>query len=118
MWKWVLASGIICLLAGSVRADACPPRRSAPPNRVSDWSKVLYKLQGRLLVNFIRGGMTDEEIVRMLGVGDKPLPTGGLVSGVLFVWRRYDNYGFTVSFVGDNTGVLRVRSVTFRPLFD
>jgi hypothetical protein len=62
--------------------------------------------------------MTDEEIVRIFGNGDKPLPTGGLVGGILFMWRQYYNYGVTVSFTNDNAGVLRVDSVTFWPLFD
>ncbi len=82
MRKWMLAIVVICLLAGSVRADACPPQGSTAPNGFRDWTTILCRLQGRILGNLIRNGVVDEEVVRILGRGDKPAPTGGLVGGV------------------------------------
>src|SRR5262249_5441470 len=115
MQKSMLAV-VIGLLARSVLADACPAQAGTPPGCSSDRVKFLSRLQGRVLGSLIRDGMTDEEVVRILGKGDKPLPTAGLVGGVLFMWRQYGDNGVTVSFISDNAGVLRVDSVTLWPL--
>jgi hypothetical protein len=56
--------------------------------------------------------------MRILGKGQKPLPTGGLTGSTVFRFRCYYDYGLSVSFVSDGSGVLRVDWVAFRPLFD
>jgi hypothetical protein len=60
--------------------------------------------------------MTDEEIVQILGKGDKPVPTGGVAGCGVFIQREYDKYGFSVNLFSDSAGVLRTESVIFQPL--
>jgi hypothetical protein len=57
--------------------------------------------------------MTEEQVVLVLGTGNKPLLTGGVVGGISFSLMQYDNHGFTVIFTDG-----RVHLVTFSPFFD
>ncbi len=119
MWKWMLAIIVIGLVSESVYADAILPQVKIPQNGFSDLVKILGRLQGRVLATLIEKGMPDEEVVRLLGNGDKPLASLSLTGACLFGTRDYFwTYGFTVLLVGDKAGVLRVQSVTFRPLLD
>ena len=119
MRTWTLAIVIAGLLAGSVSAanDALPPERTATVSS-ERLVNLAWRVRGRILGSLVRKGMTDDEVVRLLGNGDKPLPTGGVVGGTSFWWRRYFRQRLTVSFINDGAGAGRVQSVEFGPLLD
>jgi hypothetical protein len=118
MGKWMLAVVFVSLFVGSACAEGPLRQGSAAAKSLNRLADVAWRVRGRALGSLVRPGMTDEQVVRLLGNGNKPLPTGGLTGGALFSWRHYDNHGLTVSFLGDRAGVLRAHSVTFRALFD
>jgi hypothetical protein len=113
MRKWLLAAIVIWLSTdSSVRAD--PPRE----NWTNHWVRTFYRLQGRVLACRIHKGMPDWDVVRILGHGDKPLPSVGLAGCGLFMSRHYVSYGVYVSLSSAGKDVMRVDSVQFQPLFD
>ncbi len=83
--------------------------------RLSDISR---RVAGRVLGTFVREGMTEGQVRRILGRDQRSLPMGGTVGGVLFFHWDYRDYGLSVSFLSDHTGVVRVSAVDFRPFFD
>jgi hypothetical protein len=97
---------------------ATAPGRQSPAVTWADASNVTLRLTGRILGSLIREGMTRDEVERILGRDDGPLPKVGMAGGILFMSLHYEDLGMWVSLIDDENGVLRVDRVTFRPLFD
>jgi hypothetical protein len=62
--------------------------------------------------------MTERQVSRILGPQQRPLPTGGLIGGVVFSCWHYDSYGLGVTFVSDAKGVYRVAWAACQPLIE
>jgi hypothetical protein len=118
MLKWTLALLLCGFAIPSVRATDPAPRSdaaAAPQNRLAGF---VWRVKGRVLGSLVRAGMSDEQVVSLLGKGDKPLLTGGVSGGGPFATRSYSRFGISVSYGGDKEGALRVNGVNLPPLFD
>lgn len=79
---------------------------------------VANRLQGRVLGSFVSNGMGVEQVECILGKDPSPLPRIGLHACGLFRSMSYHDLGVWVSLCSDQNNILRVYSVSFRPLFD
>jgi hypothetical protein len=116
MKKWLVAV-LLGLLACPVRTQAESPDGKGLWER-AQW--VAGRLEGRVLGALVRRGMTSEEVERLLGEGTGECRSHGLAGCVLFEFWHYHECGFAISFdkdLNDKSGVARVNTVTFWPLW-
>jgi hypothetical protein len=90
-------------------------RRHAAETWEKAW-KTTLRFKGRYLGSFVRKGMTQDEVERILGKDDRPLPTDGVIGGILFRSLHYTDLGLGVALIGDEKGVFRVDDISFQPI--
>jgi hypothetical protein len=61
--------------------------------------------------------MKAQQLSRVLGPADKPLPTSVTVGCATTYWESYSRYGIAVESEADERGVRRVTRITFTPAF-
>jgi hypothetical protein len=95
MRKWLLTL-LLCCTGGVARADEQPRTKVDAGDFLMRLAVVPKRVTGRVLGLLIHKGMTEAQVVKILGEY-KGLPTGGVAGGLCFCWYDYPEYGLTIS---------------------
>jgi hypothetical protein len=117
MKKCLSALFVAVLLCGVSQASDGKSTANVFANYAAGWKKltqVTRQLQGRMLCKLLRKGMTTQLVEQVLGKATNQVITG---SGYCFVHSFcYENLSLSISFSGEENGVLRMTDVYFCPL--
>jgi hypothetical protein len=115
MRNWIFAIIVLAMLSGAVRAD--PPKLEAGSGQTwEQFKEIPARVLGRVLGTFIREGMTEEQVTRVLGK-DQGFPKAAFLEGLLVVTRDYPQLGLSVSFKSGRGGIVRVDTLHYYALF-
>jgi hypothetical protein len=121
MKTYLLALVAVGLLGGVSRGAEALPSVGVDWGHEAFWEsvgKLPQRLKGRVLGAFVRKGMTQEQVKQVLGPGSKPFPPLLLTGACLCGHMPYFHLGMSVSYWGDEEGILRVTEVRYDPLFN
>jgi hypothetical protein len=78
-------------------------------------ARILARIRGRLLAQFVKNGMTEDQVSKILG--DDFGIIGIMIGSGSFYYHDYHQHGLWVTFVGDKRGIQRVSRISPTPLF-